>query len=296
VSLTDKAANPPPPPSAPLSDRDLIVELEERGYVITANAPREPLVDMTREPAGTFRFAVVSDTHLGHIKQQLTHLEDFYRQASVWGAEFMLHAGDLVDGQRMHRDQEFEIFRHGVAAQGRYAAEKLPVLWGKRDRKKVALPQYIIGGNHDGSGWNSAGADVLDVLASHREHNDVTVLGAPAATFTFGGIRIYLLHPDGGVAYARSYKLQKIVEGFEADSKPHLLLCGHWHVQCHVSTRNVEAFALPCFQAQTAYIKRKGLMPVIGGYLFEVTYDETGLVDLTAKFVRYSNPIPNDYP
>lgn len=281
------------PAVAKLDTRDLIVELENRGLQVLVDSPTEPVINLDRPPTGRIRFGVVSDTHLGHKHQQLTHLHDFCRRAGEFGVEFMLHAGDVVDGQRMHRDQEFELHRHGVQAQGEYAAEHLPVVKRKVGRSREVVPWHIIGGNHDGSGWNSAGADVLDVIAARRD--DVHVLGAPAATFLAGPVRIYLMHPDGGVAYARSYKLQKIVEGFEADSKPHLLLCGHWHVQCHVSTRNVEAFALPCFQAQTAYIKRKGLQPVIGGYLFDVEYDEHGLVSISPTFVRYSNPIPRDY-
>ena len=279
--------------TAKLDTRDLIVELENRGLQVLVDSPTEPLINLDRPATGKIRFAVVSDTHLGHKHQQLTHLHDFCRRAGEFGAEMILHAGDVVDGQRMHRDQEFELHRHGVQAQGEYAAEHLPTVKRKVGRTSQVVPWFMIGGNHDGSGWNSAGADVLSVIAARRD--DITILGAPAATFLIGNLRAYLMHPDGGVAYARSYKLQKIVEGFEADQKPHLLFCGHWHIQCHVSIRNVEAFALPCFQAQTAYIKRKGLQPVIGGYLFEVEYDEHGLVSLSPTFVRYSNPIPADY-
>lgn len=278
-------------PATGIDNADLVAELEKRGYTILPNIRTEPVVQLPEgRVTGKVRFGVVSDTHLGHVHQQLTHLTDFYERARAFGAEFMLHCGDLVDGQRMHRDQEFELFKHGVKAQGDYAATHLPVL---RDKRGCALPTYAIGGNHDGSGWNSAGADVLGHIAAQRP--DFHPIGAPAATFTIGGLRIYMLHPDGGVSYARSYKLQKIVEGFEADSKPHILLCGHWHIQCHVSVRNVEAFALPCFQAQTGYIKRKGLQPVIGGYLMEVEYDEHGLVSISPTFVRYSDPIPRDY-
>lgn len=279
--------------AAKIDTRDLIVELENRGLQVLVDTPNEPVINLNKSATGRIRFGVVSDTHLGHKHQQLTHLHDFCRRAGEHGVEFMLHAGDVVDGQRMHRDQEFELHRHGVQAQGEYAAEHLPVVKRRVGRSLETVPWHIIGGNHDGSGWNSAGADVLGVIAGIRD--DVNVLGAPAATFVAGPVRIYLLHPDGGVSYARSYKLQKIVEGFEADSKPHILLAGHWHVQCHVSTRNVEAFALPCFQAQTAYIKRKGLMPVIGGYLFDVEYDANGVTAVSPQFVRYSNPIPHDY-
>lgn len=288
VSLADEIAAEQ---GAGLSTQDMIARLEAEGFMITKDAATQRVVKTSDKPTGTVRFGVVSDTHLGHKHQQLTHLRDFYRQAGEWGAEFMLHGGDVVDGQNMHRDQTYELHRHGVDAQGRYAAEALPVLRSRRGR---TLPTYAIGGNHDGSGWNDVGANVLGLLSDKR--GDVVFLGAPTATFLHGPLRIMLMHPDGGVPYAKSYKLQKLIEGFEADSKPHILLCGHWHTFCHVSARNVEAWSLGCFQSQTSYMKRKGLQPYIGGLLIEIEYDEAGPLGVTAKSVRYSDPVLSDYP
>lgn len=290
MKLADTIAAEAEPKVGKLRDQDLIVELEDRGFIITKDAATHRVREISAQPAGKVRFAVCSDTHLGHRHQQITHLRDFYAKATAWGAEFMLHAGDLVDGQNMHRDQQFELFRHGVDAQAKYAIFALPEL---RNKKRQLLKTYVIGGNHDGSGWNDVGANVLGQLADNRP--DIEFLGAPTATFHHGPLRIMLMHPDGGPSYARSYRLQKIVEGFEADSKPHLLLAGHWHIQAHVHVRNVHAFALPCFQSQTAYLKRKGLQPVVGGLLVEADYDDRGLLDLTTKWVLYPNPTPHDF-
>ena len=85
-----------------LNDRDLILELEERGFTVTKDTPQQRQIQLTDRPEGRVRFAIVSDTHLGHRKQQLTHLTNFYEVAREWGAEFMLHGGDVVDGQNMH--------------------------------------------------------------------------------------------------------------------------------------------------------------------------------------------------
>ena len=181
-----------------LDEKQLVEHLEDKGYLVTAERPTEKIIKVSRKQSGKFRFSVVSDTHFGHKCQQLTHLTDFYNRAEEWGSEFMLHCGDVVDGQRMHRDQEFELFRHGVEAQGTYAAEVMPVLW--KDGKPMQT--YMIGGNHDGSGWNSAGANVLKVIAQNREHKDVKVVGAPTGLFTYGPVKILLMHPDGGPSYA----------------------------------------------------------------------------------------------
>lgn len=273
-------------------DHDLVLALEQRGFTITKDMPTDRRVELSDRPSGKVRFGVVSDTHFGHRKQQLTYLRDFYDQARDWGAEFMLHGGDVVDGQNMHRDQQFELFKHGVAEQGRYAAEVLPELRNKRGK---VLPTHVIGGNHDGSGFNDAGANVFDTIKA-AGRTDVRFLGAPTATFHYGPLRIRITHPDGGVPYARSYRLQKAVEQLPPDDKPHLYLFGHWHVCTHVpGYRNVEAISLPCFQAQTSYIARKQLSPVIGGVLFEAEFSERGLDNLLTKWVLYRTPIVEDY-
>lgn len=276
-----------------LDDRDIIAEAERRGLIVHRDEPNvERHIDLDRSGTGRVKFGVVSDTHLGHKKQQLTAWRDFTSQAEEFGAEFMLHAGDVVDGGHMHRDQEFELFRHGADSQATYAIENMPVL---RNRRKRALPTYVIGGNHDGSFFNDAGVNVLAHVA--REREDVQFLGAPTATFHVAGLRITLMHPDGGPSYARSYKLQKIVEQWPSGEKPHVLLDGHWHVACHLpGYRNVEAFALPCFQAQTAYLRRKGLAPVVGGLLFDVEYSDAGLEKLTTSWVLYRRHVDKDWP
>jgi hypothetical protein len=277
--------------AADFDDQDLIFALESRGFTITRDTATERTLTLSDQPEGRVRFAICSDTHLGHRKQQLTYLHDFYAKAREWRAEFMLHGGDLVDGQNMHRDQQYELFRHGVESQARYAVDNLPVL---RSGRKSVLPTFAIGGNHDGSGWNDAGANVLGRVADKRD--DFNFLGAPVATFHYGPLRIRLVHPDGGVSYARSYRLQKSVEQLPADDKPHMMLFGHWHVASHLPAyRNVEAFQVPCFQAQTAYMARKMLAPVIGGILFEAEYDKSGLRDLTTHWVIYRTPLPEDY-
>jgi DNA polymerase II small subunit/DNA polymerase delta subunit B len=268
-------------------DRDLVTALEARGFMITKDQPRtERRVNLGgSKKTGRVRFGIASDTHLGHRHQQLTHWRDFTEKARKWGAEFMLHGGDVVDGGRMHRDQEFELFKHGAAAQGRYAAEVIPKLG----------TTYLIGGNHDGSFFNDAGANVFDTMLAKRD--DLKFLGAPAAMFYVGSLKIYMMHPDGGVPYARSYKIQKITEQFAPDQKPHIFVTGHWHVTCYVpGYRNVEAFSLPCFQSQTAYLKRKGLAPVIGGLLIDATYSSAGLERISSEFITYHTALIEDYP
>lgn len=275
-----------PPTIAALKDRDLIAEAERRGLVVTKDRPTEPIVRLAPQATGRVRFAVVSDTHLGSKWQQLTHLHDFYAKAREWGAAFMLNAGDVVDGTNMHKDQQYELHRHGATEQAVYAAERYPVLTGKKGDR---LPTYLIQGNHDWSFQKDSGTDVLKILAAER--GDLQYLGAMGAVFETGPLRLYLHHPAGGVAYARSYKPQKLIEQFAPEMKPHILLLGHWHITVHLPAyRNVEGLSIGCFQAQTPFLRRLGLAPVIGGVLIEAEYGKRGLEDFTTRWVTYRVP------
>lgn len=216
----------------------------------------------------------MSETHI-----TISHLTD--RGWRIWNLNKYTHTNGS------------ELYRHGVMAQATYAADRMPTLRGREG--KGVLPTYVIGGNHDGAGFKDAGANVLDTLSSRRP--DVKFLGAPTAEFHIAGLRVMLMHPDGGVPYARSYKPQKIVEQFAPDAKPHVLVLGHWHVSDYLPAyRGVHCITQPCFQAQTAYMKRKGLAPIVGGVLLEIEYDPQGITAFRPEFVIYNEHLRNDYP
>lgn len=294
MNLGEALAATQPAALANLEDRALVEELERRGWITHRDDPHQDRhVPLDVPERGTLRFVVVSDTHLGSKQQQLTLWRRFYDEARDFRPEFVLHAGDAVDGSpKMHRDTVYGQFVHGFDAVTRYATERWPIMPDKRGRP---IPQWVIGGNHDGSFFNDNGANVLASIAALRD--DIRYLGAPTATFHASGLDVMLMHPDGGVPYARSYKLQKIVEQMPADTKPHILLCGHWHVPCHVTGyRNVEAMSLMCFQSQTPYLRMKGLAPVVGGLMCEATYSSSGLDSLKTHWVRYPSTVDKDWP
>ena len=153
---------------------------------------------------------------------------------------------------------------------------------------------YLIGGNHDESFYKAEGTDVLHRLSEKR--NDIMYLGLYGAYLKLGHIKIYMMHGAGGVAYARSYKLQKIIEQMAPQLKPHLLFVGHWHVANHLPMyRNVEGFQLGCFQSQTPYLKRKGVYPTLAGLIVKIYPDERGLSAIDTHWEYYHRPIEHDY-
>ena len=113
-------------------------------------------------------------------------------------------------------------------------------------------------------------------------------LGATLAFANMANIKIGLMHGAGGVAYARSYRLQKIVEQLAPEMKPNILLLGHYHCGCLIPAyRNVEAVQVGCFQAQTPYLASKGLFPTVSGLIVSVTPDEGGIATITYEWLPF---------
>lgn len=273
-------------------DSELAEELSRRGWIVHSSDRAHPRIELDDpDHTGSVRIGVVSDTHLGSKYQQLTLWRSFAQVMAEAKVDYVLHLGDALDGSfRMHRGMELEQHTWGYEGQVRYAVNNWPEV--KVGRRLVT--QYAIGGNHEYSFAKDTGAFATEDIARQRE--DIVALGGPHATLTLGGVDLYLLHPDGGVAYARSYKLQKLVEQMPSGDKPHVLLTGHWHLPAHVpGYRNVEAISVPAFQSQTPYLRRKGLAPQVGGLILDLDYSPRGLEDLTTRWCLYRTPIEKDY-
>lgn len=277
----------------PMPTKELIAEAEKRGYRILRKRPGEPTklfkIDHRFE-GNEFSVGVVSDTQLGSKYQQLTLLHEAYDLFSSRGVVQVLHAGDLLDGQKMYRGHEFETFISGADSQRDYAVGNYP--------KREGITTYLIGGNHDYAHWRVAGADVLAQIAATRP--DIQYLGNFQGAVEVGGLKIRLGHPRGGVPYARSYRLQKHIEQLSPQEKPDVALLGHLHVGAYLPQyRNVEGFQLPCFQSQTPLLAEMGVHPTIGFLILTFTVNgierKDGLVRTKHEWFHCFVPRENDY-
>lgn len=244
----------------------------------------------------SYRIGLVGDSHICSRFQQLTLLHDAYSIFNQRQVDFVLHAGDLVDGKNMYRGQENEVFKHGADEQAEYVVKNYPKL--ERGRRT-----YIIGGQHDRSFYRDGGYNIIRAVC--KERKDIVDKGFYKAEFVVKGLKIGLQHPGGGVAYALSYKPQKIIEsmmGFISSvpsaTKPILQVFGHWHTAIHIpSYMGIDVISLPCFQAQTPYLEQLGKMPVVGYALAEINLDKDN--NLTSTLVEFmilnSRLKQNDY-
>ncbi len=277
-----------PPPS----EESLRQTLSKLGYKVEklSSDKMDQTYDLSKLFEGeVFEFAIISCTHLGSKFQQLTYLKQFYQYVESKKIKAVFHCGDLVDGIDVYKGQEYELFLHGAKAQLDYAAEHYPQFSGKT---------YVIAGNHDYSFVKVAGLDILEALAAARP--DIVYLGAYGAYPNIPPVKIYLQHGGGGNAYARSYKLQKVIEQFAPEKKPDLYFLGHYHSMAALfEYRNVMAFQLGCFQSQTPYLRRLGVYPEIGGVIGKIVVNkkwrDRTIARMNFEIVPFYVPIENDF-
>jgi len=214
----------------------------------------------------------ISDTHLGSKYCLRAQLKDFVHHCYYErGIRDITHTGDVLDGD--YRHGKFEMTHMGIDEQAGDLFETLPALPGLR--------YHIIGGNHDWTFTEESGVDTPEFVVNYfrkRGRNDVHAYGNRGAFIKLNGVVIHLWHPGGGGSYARSYQLQKKIEGYTS-IKPQILLAGHWHYFCYVEERGIHAIACPTFQAgRSAFGKSlsKGA-PSIGGLIlsWDLTRDGT---------------------
>ena len=206
------------------------------------------------------RFGVISDTHLSSKKERTEELEAIYDTFQSEGIHMVFHVGDVSDGVKIYRGQELEQLHFGQEEQIGYAVKTYP--------KREGVNTFAISGNHDLREYERGGVDPLVQIVSHRK--DIKYLGQMSAEVKLAeGVKLELVHPDGGSAYALSYKAQRDINNRSPGELPDILCYGHFHTSFYMHYRGIHFLQTPCFKGQGNWEKRKGLNPTIGGWLVE---------------------------
>jgi predicted phosphodiesterase len=254
-----------------------LVKLQEkRHYIVPA-----------KTKGNTIRFGLIGDTHIGSFYERIDALTEFYQHLAAEKITTCLHAGDIMDGCKMYRGQEFELYAHGYDAQERALADKWP------DTK---VHTYFITGNHDYSFTKQIGMKVGEKLEKVIPNS--TFVGTDSATVELmagngQSVRVGLTHPGGGTAYAISYKSQKQAEAIPGGMKPDILGIGHYHKADYLPMfRNIHIFQSGCFQSQTPFMAAKPTPAHVGGWIVEATVgDRENLVSrIRSEFIAFYEP------
>lgn len=242
----------------------------ENGLYYVCKTPTQVLEPHVSDVKGLEKvIGLCSDTHLCDVGERVDFLEDFYHKCEDAGVQEMFHAGDIVDGQGVYRGQENHLKAWGAKAQAEYAIKNYP----KSDKFKT----HFITGNHDLSTFNKAGVDVGELIAAARP--DMIYLGQYSRDVDLGnGCTLRVIHPDGGGAYAKSYKAQVYIRNLQGGTKPNIIEMGHWHDSVYLIDRNIHTFMAGCFMEQSDYMARKGLHANMGGWIVKLEIGDRGSV------------------
>ena len=233
------------------------------------------------------RFAIIGDTQMGSKYSQITYLHNFYDICEREGITDVYHTGDITDGLKMRTGHEYELYE--------ISADEMRDDVIKNYPKREGITTHFITGNHDASIYKHVGYDIGRAIASERP--DMVYLGRDCAVINLTpNCTLELRHPWDGTAYALSYKIQKMIEAMESDSKPNILAVGHYHKAEYLFYRNVHALQTGCFQGQTPFTRGKGISIHIGGWLVTITVDSEGHIQrISPEFIPYYNSIKDDY-
>lgn len=239
------------------------------------------------EGAEELRFAVIGDTQFGSKYTQITALNEFYDICKSRGIKSVYHTGDITDGLKMRVGHEYELYA--------ISADEIRDDVVKNYPKRDGIKTYFITGNHDASIYKQVGYDIGAAISALRP--DLKYLGRDCAVINLTPhCTLELRHPWDGTAYALSYKVQKMIEAMESDSKPNILAVGHYHKAEYLFYRNVHTLQTGCFQSQTPWERGKGISIHIGGWIVTIRVDKNGTIKSFApEFIPYYTSIKDDY-
>lgn len=257
----------------------------EKRVVVQNSEPEH--YDSKWDGTTTLRFGVVSDTHFGSKYAQITYLHDFYDFCEHEGITDVYHAGDITDGLKMRPGQEYELYVTSADEMRDDVIKNYP----KRD----GITTHFITGNHDASLFKHVGFDIGAAIA--KERDDMKYLGRDCAVVDLTpNCTLELRHPWDGSPYAISYRLQKMIEAMEADSKPSILAVGNYHKEITMFYRNIHAMLTACFQSQTQFMRNKCLAAMMGGFIVTIRVDKNGYIQgFIPEYRPYYKPITDDY-
>lgn len=260
-------------------------KIEEKRVAIQNQEPERHKANW--DGTETLRFAIMGDTQFGSKYAQITYLHDFYDLCEKEGIHNVYHTGDITDGLKMRPGHEYELYVISADDMRDDVVRNYP------ERKGITT--HFITGNHDASIYKHVGYDIGQAIANLRP--DMKYLGRDCAVINLTpNCTLELRHPWDGTAYALSYKIQKMIEAMESDSKPNILAVGHYHKAEYIFYRNVHALQTGCFQGQTPFTRGKGISVHTGGFIVTIHVDKDGTIRrFLPEFVPFYRSITDDF-
>jgi hypothetical protein len=232
-------------------------------------------------PDNHLRFGVFSDAHIGHLCYRGDALRKMIADGKRFGIEFWINPGDTIEGMSGRDGHVYELSCVGYSAQ-------LDCFVSEFNNFQNTV--YSIEAQNSHSGWykskGNTGLNIGEELERRAKY--YKFIGYDEQDIVMpNGLKIRLVHPGGGTAYALSYKMQKYVNAISGGSKPNLLFSGHFHKAIYMFYRNIHCFEAGCLCDQTPFMKKIGTPAMVGYWLIDVVMYEKGVERLSKTFVPF---------
>jgi hypothetical protein len=215
------------------------------------------------------KFAIFSDSHIGHKQSRIEELRQFIFEAYRQGVTDVFFAGDLVEGHYMSiRPTSIkELDAIGFDDQIDLANNVLPQLKG--------FTYHMISGNHDGSFDRNAFANPVRTLA--RERKDINYLGHNFAKVWLNDkIDISLVHPTDGISQSYDLKMKQHIDRAREDKISRFIFMGHYHKFSHTHYKGVDGFIVPAMVGYSHFMDDKNLASIVGAMILTLNIDSNG--------------------
>jgi len=265
----------------------LIQQLKKGGYdsnailsIAKASKRHNPNDDKPYEIASDhYKFIAFGDTHIGNRMYDGKIMSTLAKVAKDENVDGILCTGDIADGWYQNRPAAiFEQDAIGFDNQLEKAVKEFEKL------ADINKPIYYITGNHEYNTYvRGAGVEFGGIfkLRLDKEGIENYYIGNAEGDIKLEtGARIKLLHPDGGTAYALSYKPQKIIESLQGSDNrlPNVALIGHFHKSEYLHYMGVDTLQTGTLCGQTKFMRGKGIPAHKGFWVIDLYSNKNGSI------------------
>jgi len=234
-----------------------------KGGRVSPGLPSMPIANFNGD---VVTFGVISDTHIGSIYTDNSHILRAFNKFDEAKVDFVVHAGDVTEGLSNRAGHIYEVNQIGYTAQKKAAIEIL---------KHCPAQLYMIDGNHDRWYVKGSGAYIVEDIAKEL---GAVYLGQDEGDIALKHhITLKLWHGEDGNTYAISYRMQKIVESLTGGTKPHIIIAGHVHKMMYNWLRHIHCIGAGSIQMQSKWMRSKRLEAHTGFWVIKAWLNDAGV-------------------
>jgi len=255
------------------SELENILKSVEKTPVPSANKP----ADFSKYRGKHLRFGIISDSHIGSVYFDGSFMKYAVDVLNKNSPDFVIHGGDVCEGhyEGIRDGSVFELEHIGGDAQIERAVKELG---------RIKSPIKFITGNHEyNTFYRKSGIEIGKTLQRRLTNSEYLGNGEGWIILPHKK-RIQILHPDGGTAYAISYRPQKIAESITGGSKPDILTISHFHKLEYLFYRNIHILQTGTLENQTKFMKGRHISAHKGFIICDVDFGKDGISKFSPTF------------